>query len=142
MKKIIFSLFFLLSIPLLGMDRIHPNSDLMKKFVQFHARTGSSGTPKPNMNEHYKADRRFVAKMDSFGLDRYFQFTTNQHVDELVQGVRQGGGMGLDWYYYEEEEGNQGKLAADIKELAAKEGFSGSITEIAPNVVVISGDQD
>lgn len=73
--------------------------------IEFHKQTYSSGNGKPDVSL-LKKDLPFilVAKMDSFGLDRYFSFQTNEDVDQLVKAVQQGGGMSLSWYWYRLDE--------------------------------------
>jgi len=73
---------------------------------EFHKPTSSgysSARPSMGLIESLKTDGPvlLVAKMDSFGLDRYFGFEDAQDIDQLVQAVQGGGGMDVSWYYLE-----------------------------------------
>ena len=104
-------------------ERIKPNEELLKKLIKFHDATSSSEfSAKPDLNNFKKQNKFFVAKMDSFGLDRYFSFQTNDDVEALVKAVQNGCGMNVAWYYYEEETSSNSEPKA-----------------LEPNVVNISG---
>lgn len=64
----------------------------------FHNQTTSAHDAKPNVETRDLADKKLIAKIDTFGLDRYFSFETNQDVDTLVQAVQRGAGMSVAWY--------------------------------------------
>jgi hypothetical protein len=72
--------------------------------VEFHKPTYSNGSNIPDVSKLQKNDIGLIAKMDSFGLDRYWSFQNNDHVKELVQGVRNGGGESISWYYLKESD--------------------------------------
>jgi hypothetical protein len=114
-----------------GVQRIRPDESLLKKLVKFHEATSSSEySKKPDMQKLEKTNRCFVAKMDSFGLDRYFSFRTNDDVEELVEAVQQGGGMNVAWYYYDKEMSETAKAAASE---------SPKTKAMEPGVIDISG---
>ncbi|MFA6527532.1 MAG: hypothetical protein WCT20_03865 [Candidatus Babeliales bacterium] len=87
-----------------NIQRICPNEETIQKLKDFHSYTSSSGDNKPDISELIQKGRTFIAKMDSFGMDRYFSFETNADIEELVEGVMRGGGMGLNWYYLDTKE--------------------------------------
>lgn len=110
----------IISFPISGVQRIKPDESLLKKLVQFHEATSSSEySKKPDMRKLEKQNRCFVAKMDSFGLDRYFSFRTNDDVEELVEAVQQGGGMNVAWYYYDKEMAESSNATASESPKAA-----------------------
>lgn len=65
-------------------------SELQKDCVCI-AKVGSSGSGKPSIKNKAKNGRVFIAKMDTFGLDRFFVFKTDNDINQLVQGVFNGG---------------------------------------------------
>ena len=82
--------------------KIDADAGLLAKLVKFHEPTYScDSSPQPDMRCFEKQNRYFVAKIDSFGFDRYFSFKTNADVNELVKSVQSGAGMDVSWYYYE-----------------------------------------
>lgn len=101
-------LFVLLLLPntLFGVVQRLSSEDLQKiqsGLKQFHEKTGSGDySPKPSLKSFAGTERKlFVAKMDSFGMDRWFTFETDADIEQLVQGVRQGGGWDVSWYLLE-----------------------------------------
>lgn len=64
----------------------------------------SSGNNRPSVTNLAKEGRNFIAKMDSFGLDRYFLFSNDNDIDQLVTAVMRGGGMYVTFYYFEGHE--------------------------------------
>jgi len=103
----------IISFPVSELQRIKPDESLLKKLVKFHEETSSHEcSEKPDMQRFENKNRCFVAKMDSFGLDRYFSFRTNDDVKELVKAVQRGGGMNVAWYYYDKEVSESPKAAA------------------------------
>lgn len=104
-KRILMSLFVTPMIYCASLERIKPDENVLKLLTKFHEATSSGyNSKKPNMKNFQQPGRRFVAKMDSFGLDRYFSFKTDEDVEALVEGVRQGGGMKVEWFYYDAAE--------------------------------------
>src|SRR5258708_8890433 len=106
LKNILLATFLCSAQITFGMEcgRINPDAALLQKLIQFHESTSSSGySPKPDMEKFQKPGRHFVAKMDSFGLDRYFTFSTNEGVKSLVKTVQQGGGKNVACFYYDQE---------------------------------------
>ena len=74
-----------------------------EKMVSFHNPTSSGDhSPKPDVSRF--KEELLIAKMDSFGLDRFFVFQNNNDVNELVRAVQQGGGMNVSWYYVKPED--------------------------------------
>lgn len=113
MKKITVFSFLLFSSQLSAPPvRVYPNENMIKALVSFHRATGTAtNSPRPSVAGLKKRNRLFLAKMDSFGIDRWFQFETDEDIAALAEGVSNGGGRSVAWFYYD-----------------------------AQNVVVISGD--
>lgn len=53
----------------------------------------------PDISEYAKGNRKFFAKVDTFGMDRWFTFENKEDADHIQSGVRNGGGWGVVWYY-------------------------------------------
>lgn len=78
-------------------------SNYSTKMIQLHPPTSSaSNSATPDITA--QKGKFLIAKMDSFGLDRYFTFSTNDHVKELHQAVQNGGSMFVEWYYLNPED--------------------------------------
>lgn len=71
---------------------------LLQRSVKF-AHTGSSLKTGPDINSLVKPNRKFIAKMDSFGANRFWTFETNAGANQIQQGLYDGGGMSIEWYY-------------------------------------------
>lgn len=84
-------------------EQIYPDEAFLKRLTRFHSYTGPSGIDRPDMLCYQTRGRKFVAKMDMVGMDRYYAVETNASVDILVEMVLAGWGKGLDWYYYDIE---------------------------------------
>ena len=77
--------------------------DFADKMVSFHQPTSSGDhSPKPDVSK--LNDNMLIAKMDSFGMDRYFVFQNNKDVADLVKAVQQGGGWDVSWFYVKPED--------------------------------------
>lgn len=77
--------------------------DFSDKMISFHQPTSSGDfSPKPDVSK--LSDNLLIAKMDSFGMDRYFVFQNNKDVEELVKAVQQGGGWDVSWFYVKPED--------------------------------------
>lgn len=88
------------------LSRVSPDDNLLTKLTSFHDQTGSGDDAlRPNMDKHQKGGRVFIAKIDTFGFNRYFMFKTNDDVAQLVQSVRDGGGMSITWLCYDLQPG-------------------------------------
>lgn len=48
-----------------------------KHLVEFAGKTSSSGNPLPNLSKIKASNRLLIAKIDSWGMDRYFNFEMN-----------------------------------------------------------------
>lgn len=71
---------------------------LLQSSTKF-AKTASDVQTGPNIEGLAKPGRKFIAKMDSCGLDRFFTFETNEDADHIQSAVYNGGGWGVEWYY-------------------------------------------
>lgn len=103
-RQILVFLFCFSAFSIFGMQRISSEDleTIRGGLREFHEPTTSSNhSPKPNVSD-FKKCTLLVAKMDSFGLDRYFAFRTNDHVDNLVEAVKQGVAMRVFWYCLED----------------------------------------
>jgi len=99
-SKILLVLSCFSAFSIFGMQRVSSEDlEIIKKGLkEFHKSTTSSpDSSKPDVSS-FKKSTLLVAKMDSFGCDRYFAFRTNDHVNELVGSVQQGAGMRVSWY--------------------------------------------
>lgn len=63
------------------------------------ATTDCSTQTGPDVKRLAQPGRKFIAKMDSFGLDRFFAFETNEGANHIQLGAYNGGGMKVEWYY-------------------------------------------
>ena len=95
--------------------QVHPDKTLLEKLKIFHEATDSSGQPKPNMEKFQQSKRRFIAKIDTFGLDRYFSIKTNEDVDALAQGVREGHGCKIEWFYYDTDDNSDNEGFCNVQ---------------------------
>ena len=122
MKKIyLFSLAFLInSLSAMNIVQFKPDQTILSGMKEFAPATCGSVDPVPNIANFKQNKRRFIAKMDSFGLDRYFLFQNEEDAQALRDAVSRGGGRKVQWYYYDE-----------------KMSF---ISQLEPNIVFISGD--
>ncbi len=130
MKKMFLVMSLFLSQASFGMDfdrieKIHPDKDTIEQLKQFHEPTSSGEySPKPgpeDIKPHKKVGRCLIAKMDSFGLDRYFSFETSKDVNTLVKAVQDGGGMEVEWFYYDLQPKNfEGIEILSLEEWEAK----------------------
>ena len=105
-NKFLLLFFAFLAKPLCGGITRLNQKDLEKikdNLTEFHLPTSSGqDSPKPDVSKlKSKENLLLIAKMDSFGLHRYFEFKTNDDVNTLVQGVQNGGGWDVSWYYVE-----------------------------------------
>lgn len=71
---------------------------------EFHKPLSSTQDQRPDISVYKKSGHVLVAKMDSFGLDRYFTFQTDEDMKNLVEGVQNGGGWDVRWYYLQNPE--------------------------------------
>ncbi len=85
------------------------NLEIIKPDIQqFHKPTTSADNtygynPSPDVSRlENDGQKLLVAKIDSFGLDRYFVFETNEDINQLVNTVKIGGGSQVEWYYLED----------------------------------------
>ena len=76
---------------------------IKESLIKFHTQTTTGKYSKrPDVSTFAGTNSLLIAKMDSFGLDRYFAFENNDDVDLLVKAICDGGGMGLSWYYLQD----------------------------------------
>lgn len=76
-----------------------------KQLVQFHEPTcESSPSKRPFLSQINLPDNEgLVAKINTFGLDRYYRFENDADIDHLIQSMVDGATDRIFWYLLEKE---------------------------------------
>ena len=85
------------------MDDVTGGFEKLKKSLVEFDRSRGDLEDLPTMLGLKTKNRKFVAYMDSFGIDRYFIFEDNQDIKKLVTSVRCGQAYEVIFYYCDEE---------------------------------------
>jgi hypothetical protein len=67
--------------------------------------TSSSGNPKPKYSDFLNRNITcLIGCLDSFGLDRYYDVSSQNDIDQLVGACKTGGAMSVNWFYLTDED--------------------------------------
>lgn len=108
MKKtnLLFSIIALLSTQIIlpmNVARTYPNEEILAKLKPIPQQQSITPNSVPNIENYQQPNRQFIAKMDSFGLIRYFALKNNQDAAAIIQAARNGGGWDPEFFYYDED---------------------------------------
>jgi hypothetical protein len=87
---------------------------LQKDMTKFQT-TGSGSKSGPDISKLAKDGRKFFAKMDLFGLDRWFTFEDQRNADDIQMNCHNGSSMDVEWYYLDNVKEYPSEKKSDTK---------------------------
>jgi len=80
-----------------GVQRLQLTENVLQ-LKKIHPDTSSGeNSCRPKLSDQNKDDQ-LVAKIDAFGVDRYYTFETDEDINDLILAVQQGWGARVSWY--------------------------------------------
>jgi hypothetical protein len=117
-KNFVIALSLFLSLPIYGViTKLSGTEEILKKIEKMSTKFAETRSGASKGPELIKKDGRiFLAKMNSFALDLYYEFETQDEANSIQMNCHNGWSWSVAWYYCDSEQSKSTSRTDEKKE--------------------------